>query len=99
MGPYFDVLFEENQFAVVVKRRKFERFDGRTRYYEEDNVQYILNNGKWTRITGKGSFSKQLKKELRKELSTFINSNNINVRKDEDLRKLGAFCYSLKERK
>lgn len=99
MGPYFEVLFEEKDFAVVVKRRKLERFDGRTRYYEEDNVQYILNNGKWTRISGKGSFSKQVKKEQRKELSNFISSNNINVRKEEDLKKLGAFCYSLKEKK
>jgi hypothetical protein len=97
LGPYFDVLFEEKQFAVVVKRLKAERFDGRTRYYEEDNVHYILNSGKWTRITGTGSFSKQLRKDQRKELATFIKSNHINVRKrrDEDLSKLGAFCYSL----
>lgn len=101
LGPYFDVLFEENEFAVVAKRIKVERFDGSTRYYIEEDAHYILNNGKWFRITGTGSFSKQVKKDQRKELATFIRSNHVNVRKrkDEDLRKLGAFCYSLKERK
>lgn len=101
LGPYFEVLFEEKQFAVVVKRRKLERLNDRTRSYEEDDVHYILNSGKWTRITGSGSFSKQLTKDRRKELATFIKSNRINVRKrrDEDLSKLGAFCYSLKVRK
>jgi len=101
IGAYFDILFEGTQFDVVVKRRKVERLDGSRSDYQEDDVYYIVNNGEWIRITGKGSFSKTLKKDQRKELSAFININNINVRKrkDEDLRKLGAFCYSLKERK
>lgn len=101
IGAYFDVLFEEKKFAVVVKRRKLERIDGQTSDYIEDDVHYILNNGKWIRITGNGSFSKTLTKDKRKELTAYISSNQINVRKrrDEELRKVGAFCYSLKERK
>jgi len=101
IGTYFDVLFEENQFAILVKRSKLERLKGSTRYYFEDDVYYILNSGKWIRITGKDSFAKTLHKDQRRELDAFIKSNHINVRKlkNEDLKKLGTFCYSLKERK
>lgn len=101
IGAYFEVLFEKDQFAVVVKRRKLERLTGERSDYIEDDVHYILSSGKWTRITGSGSFSKTLPKDKRKELTAFIKSNRINVkkRKDDDLKKLGAFCYSLKERK
>lgn len=100
-GVYFDVLFEKNEFAVVVKRRKLERLEGRQSNYVEDDVHYILDNGRWARITGNGSFAKTIPKDQRKELTAFVKSNQINVRKrkDEDLRKLGAFCYSLKEKK
>ncbi|HEU5289376.1 MAG TPA: hypothetical protein VFU05_01960, partial [Cyclobacteriaceae bacterium] len=101
IGAYFDVLFEKDDFAVVVKRRKVERLEGKLSVYIEDDVHYILNNGQWIRITGNGSFSKTLPKDQRKELTTFLKGNHINVRKrkDDDLKKVGAFCYSLKERK
>jgi hypothetical protein len=101
IGSYFEVLFEKNQFAVLVKRRKVERIEGSRIDYVEDDVQFILSNGVWIRITGKSSFNKTLQKDQKKELAAFIKSNRINVRKrkDEDLRKLGAFCYSLKERR
>lgn len=101
IGAYFDVLFEQKQFAVVAKRVKLQRIEGRTRDYFVDDVYYILNNGTWIRITGNGSFYRILKKDQRKELTIFMKSNHINVRKrnDEDLRKVGAFCYSLNEKK
>ena len=101
IGAYFDVLFEENHYAVVAKRRKLERINGTTSDYIEDDVYYILNQGKWIRITGKGSFSTHLNKEQKKELAAFIKKNHINVRKrdEADLKTLGAFCYSLQEKK
>jgi hypothetical protein len=101
IGPYFDVLFEENEFAVVAKRHKSERVNETTTDYLEDDVYYILSRGDWIKITSKSSFTKLLNKDQGKEMTAFIKSNRINVRKrkDEDLRKLGAFCYSLKERK
>jgi hypothetical protein len=101
IGKYFDVLFEADMFAVVVQRRKLERLNGSTRDYLEDDVYYILDNGKWIRVSGSGSFSKTVNKDQRKELSAFIKSNHLHVkkRKDDDMRKLGAFCYSLKVRK
>jgi hypothetical protein len=100
-NAYYDVLFEEKQFAVLVRRIKLGRTEGVKRDYFEDDVHFILDNGRWTRITGKRSFSKKLKKDQRKALTGFIKSNGINVRKrkDEDFKKLGAFCYSLKELK
>jgi hypothetical protein len=101
IGSYFDVLFEKNDFAVVVKRRKLERLEGDRSDYVEDDVHFILDKGVWIRITGNGSFNRTLSKDQRKELAAFISSNQINVRKrkDEDLKKVGAFCYSLKEKK
>lgn len=99
LGSYFDVLFEKDQFAVLVKRRKLERIEGSTSDYTVDDVYYLLNEGKWIRITGNSSFGQPFNKSQRKELAAFMKSNHINVRKrvDEDLKKLGAFCYSLKE--
>jgi hypothetical protein len=98
-GAYYDVLFEEKHFAVLVRRIKLEQIEGRERDYVEEDVHYILNNGKWIRLTGKSSFSKTIQKDQRKALTAFIKSNGINLRRrrDEDLAKLGAFCYSLKE--
>lgn len=101
VGTYFDVLFEQENFAVVARRIKIKRIEAGTADYVEDDVFYIFNNSKWIRIKGAGSFTKTLGKDRRKELTTFIRSNHINVRKrnDEDLKRVGAFCYSLKERK
>jgi hypothetical protein len=101
IGAYFDVLFEGTDFAVLVKRRKVERLEGNRSDYIEDDVYYILDSGKWIRITGNGSFSKTLDKSKRKDLAAFAKSNHINARKrkDDDLKKLGAFCYSLKTSK
>jgi hypothetical protein len=100
-SAYVDVLFEAKQFAVVVRRIKIQRIEGRIRNYLEDDVFYIMDHGKSTRVTGAGSFAKTLAKEQRKELAGYIKNNHIKLRKrkDEDLKQVAAFCYSLKEKK
>jgi hypothetical protein len=95
---YHQVLFENNDFALVSRRAKITQVrKGIFNYIEADRF-FIVSSNRWTTVWGKKSFIKMLAgKEDKKKLKLFINQQQIKVRKfrDEDLVKVATFFATL----
>jgi hypothetical protein len=95
---YHQVLFENNDFALVSRRSKISQLSkGVSNYIEADRF-FIVHSNRWTAVRSRGSLVKMLSsKEDKKKLKRFMNQQHIRVRqfRDEDLVKAATFLSTL----